>query len=368
VKVSLTMPLGNHVFCTCQPGAAAALKADVGRNFKRFKPAYMRPGLVTFKVDGAPVGANLPAPSLLARCWGLGLGQARDGGAVLAAVDAAVGGKVPLVLQVSPRVLPTAAEPPPPNTPDTTAVFNALLRESPALALRVRPDGVPQRGDLVVDVLCASGEPHFVGMHVFDPAVRVPGAGGAIPVTLPAHLPSRAYVKMVEALAFGRVPLAVGDTALELGSAPGGATLALLERGVAVLGVDPGAMDPQVVAYVGEGGARLTHLQRLMSQVDRRDLPAALHWVVLDANMAPQVALGTVARLLSVPRPALCGVILTLKLDGFAAVHHAPGWLERVEGMGMARVRATHLPSSRTEVCVVGLTPAGLARLTGDGK
>jgi len=96
--------------------------------------------------------------------------------------------------------------------------------------------------------------------------------------------------------------------------------------------------------------------------VQRADLPRDLHWVLMDVNLAPQVALITARRLAARPRPALLGVLLTLKLDDWRAVRHIPRLLQSIRAMGMDEVRATQLPSNRMEVFACGLTRAGLAR------
>jgi hypothetical protein len=99
-----------------------------------------------------------------------------------------------------------------------------------------------------------------------------------------------------------------------------------------------------------------------MSMVQRADLPTELHWVLLDVNLAPQVALITARRLAAHPRPALMGVLLTLKLDDWKAVHHVPRFLKSISSMGMLEVKATQLPSNRMELFVCGLTKRGLER------
>jgi 23S rRNA (cytidine2498-2'-O)-methyltransferase len=174
---------------------------------------------------------------------------------------------------------------------------------------------------------------------------------------MPPEAPSRAYRKLEEALLWSNAPVQPGDVAVEIGSSPGGASYALLRRGLTVLGIDPAKMAPVVLDH-----PNFTHLQRPMSLVTREDLPRELHWVLLDVNLAPQVALITARRLAARPRPALHGVLLTLKLDDWKAIRHVPKFLKSVESMGMAEVRATQLPSNRMELFVCGLTAQGVAR------
>lgn len=62
---------------------------------------------------------------------------------------------------------------------------------------------------------------------------------------------SRAYFKLEEALDLAGVGDLEGKRALDLGAAPGGWTEVLLDRGAAVVAVDPGALDTNVAARPG---------------------------------------------------------------------------------------------------------------------
>jgi 23S rRNA (cytidine2498-2'-O)-methyltransferase len=71
-------------------------------------------------------------------------------------------------------------------------------------------------------------------------------AGGRARMRVDSAAPSRAAMKLEEALDwFGAAPSA-GDECVDLGAAPGGWTHVLLQRGAKVLAVDPGAMAPSL--------------------------------------------------------------------------------------------------------------------------
>ena len=101
---------------------------------------------------------------------------------------------------------------------------------------------------MILDVVVLEPGQWWIGYHraVSWPA-RWPG--GAIPVVLPAHAVSRAYAKMEEAIQWSGLPLAAGDECVEIGCAPGGASQALLDRGLFVTGIDPADVDPVVLAH-----------------------------------------------------------------------------------------------------------------------
>jgi 23S rRNA (cytidine2498-2'-O)-methyltransferase len=164
---------------------------------------------------------------------------------------------------------------------------------------------------------------------------------------MPAEAPSRAWLKLEEGLAFSRLPLSAGDVAVEIGSAPGGASWALLSRGLQVVGVDPGAMDARVLS-----SPRFTHLQMTLGELRREQLPYRVDWLLLDVNLAPQVALHQLRRIVSTLRPTLRGALLTLKLNDWSMAEQVPRFLSQVQAMGFDEVRATQLPSNRQEICV----------------
>jgi 23S rRNA (cytidine2498-2'-O)-methyltransferase len=202
--------------------------------------------------------------------------------------------------------------------------------------------------------------PILVGFHQHARGRRTLNASEFLAVLPPAS-PSRAYLKIEQAIAWGRLPLRAEDRAIELGSAPGGASFALLLRGLEVWGIDPGAMDP-VVWSDPRCENRFHHVKKAFSGVLRGDLPAQAQWLALDINGPARVSLPYVETLAGWFSESLLGVILTLKVNDPKNAKHLPEWLERVETLGFRQVRAAQLPSHKREVCIVGLSKKGLLR------
>jgi 23S rRNA (cytidine2498-2'-O)-methyltransferase len=317
------LPAIAHAFALCQIGAENALKEEVQRIRPEWRSAFARPGLVTWRT-GEPIKPDLALPLVFARLFGASLGP----------VDPRGTGLVLPRLHVFPRDL------------EAGDVLARPLREELLGSGSFNPDPVPQRGDWVVDVVVAPNEPPFVGVHRHT-TDRSPYPGGAPPVVLPPEAPSRAWMKLEEALAWSLLPLRAGHTAVEIGSSPGGAAWAMLRRGLRVVGVDTGKMDPRVLA-----DPAFTHVQKTLAEVRREELPTRVHWLLLDVNLAPQVALHQVRRLVSALRATLRGVIFTLKLNDWKMAAEIPALLDRVTGMALTDVRATQLPSNRREICV----------------
>jgi len=362
------------LYCACQVGAEAALRLEIAAIDPTLRSAFARPGLVTFKIapeSDANVEAMLTAiatRSVLARACGGSFGPAKGPAEFFDALRKALPSDSRARFEVWERDRWRPGEEPsgfsygPAAAAIREQVIDAWPEDLERAGTGTDANTKKSVGDLVAELIVGDpGEPWLVGLHRHRPG-QLPYSGGRIPLEEQPLAPSRAYYKLEEALVYADVPVRAGDVAVELGSAPGGASFALLRRGLDVHGVDPGAMDPVVLDYNQRGHNRFTHHACTMSHVQRRDLPRALQWIVADVNLAPQIALQTVRRLGARPRPALLGVLLTLKIDNWKAMRHLPGWLRQVEAMGMTEVGTTQLSRNRMEVFAYGLTPAGVTR------
>jgi 23S rRNA (cytidine2498-2'-O)-methyltransferase len=324
----------DFAFATCLPGMEPALKLDLARARPELRLAYSRPGLVTFK-SPRPVPPDDPPGSVFAWVWGRSVGAASDPAA--AAVQLAALGAT--------RVHAFARDPGP--EPGELA---AVIAPWQALG----PGGPAEPGELVADVIVgAPGEPAWLGAHRHD-RLRSPRPGGAVPAALPDDAPSRAYTKIEEAIAWAGLAVARGQVALEIGAAPGGAALALARRGLEVWALDPGKLAPNVVAL-----PTVHHIAKKVGALRWEDLPPRIDWLLVDVNLAPQVALHEVARLMPRLIPTLRGAVFTLKLNDWAFVSELPVLADRIRQLGLVNVRMRHLPSNRREICAVALRQGG---------
>ena len=348
------MPAPSHfLVAVCQIGAERALKQEVSREHPALHSAFARPGLVTFKSTAAttPITPDFALHSVFARAFAAALGPATDTAAILDAARRITGDR-PLRLHVWPRDTSRPGE----ESPGTDApaatladcVRADLLAGGGSLFV---PDAVARPADHVLDVIVAPGEPHFLAHHLHSPA-HSPHPGGRIPVEVPAGAPSRAYRKLEEALAWSGAPLRADQVAVEIGSAPGGASLSLLRRGLRVVGVDPGAMSEIVLA-----SPHFQHLRIPVGELTRDLLPERVDWLLLDVNLAPQVALHSIRGVVSALRSSLRGVLFTLKLNDWEMAAEIPALLRRISEMGMTEVRATQLPANRQEIFACGRRP-----------
>ncbi len=137
-----------------------------------------------------------------------------------------------------------------------------------------------------------------------------------------------------------------GEVAIELGSAPGGAAWALLQRGVEVVGVDPGQMDPRVLAH-----PKFRWIEGSINVLAPDRLPARADWIVADMNVSPSLTLKHAERLAM--RTGARRLVLTLKLRSWDLAQKIPGWIEEVRRWGFVEVRAKQLSVHRQEIALV---------------
>jgi 23S rRNA (cytidine2498-2'-O)-methyltransferase len=344
--VTLARPFA---FVLCQPGAERALKRELAREQPSWSPAYQRPGLVTFKLDQS-VGPELTLRSTFARQYGVSLGNEADLDAVVRTLR---GLPTPLCLHVVER----APEDPDQHVPGERArQLEEQLRTR--CVDRLSPSSRAKLGQLTLTVVVGDEPQMLLGLHRHATG-RSPYPGGRYPITLPPEAPSRAYLKIEEAIAAFALPIQPGHTALELGAAPGGAVYALLRRGVHVLAVDPAELDARVLAFEGPHGARATHLRLAASDLRRDQLPAQIDWLLLDVHLAPGVALRAASRVASMYKRTLRGAVLTLKLNDWSFADRLDTYLAQAKEMGLVEPQARQLVSHRQELAIVGLTRLG---------
>ncbi len=313
--------------------------------------AFARPGLTTFKCEESHL--DDPIVSSFARAYGRSLGRASNPNDVLTLASTLGGGRLRL------HVFERDPDKPADERDPTIAGGRAAALERDLRAAgsdRFHDIAEAQPGDLVLDVITAPAEyPDdgiFVGWHRHDRS-HGPLPGGVPHIPIPATAPSRAWAKIEESIRWsGLIPRA-GDTAVEIGSSPGGASFALLERGLTVHGVDPGAMAKPVLDYVGPKGNRFVHHAMPAADVERGALPRQFQWLASDVNLAPMIALKYVERFVALAHGGLRGAFITLKLNDDGVFEALPRLAHRIERLGARETRYVQLPSHRSEIVAI---------------
>jgi 23S rRNA (cytidine2498-2'-O)-methyltransferase len=354
----------RFLFVTCQVGAERAVKGELARRWPDCHRAFSRPGFLTFKL---PEGTSLPADfdleSVFARAYGFCLGK------VVGASEDTLARKVWQLYGERPvqkvhvwerdQAEPGDHDFEPSITPAARAAFEAVRRAAPGSVgqipsppkpgrLAASPAQETQRGDWVLDCVLVDPGQWWVGFHRAR-SVSSQWPGGMLPLGLPAEAVSRAWLKMEEALWWSQLPIPAGARCAELGSAPGGASQALLARGVYVLGIDPAEMHPEVLKH-----PHFRHLRRRVPQVPRREF-RKIRWLTADMNVAPSYTLDAVEAIVTHPEVSIRGMILTLKLTQWGLAAHMPEYLDRVHGWGYNIVAARQLQHNHREFCIAAL-------------
>jgi len=205
---------------------------------------------------------------------------------------------------------------------------------------------IARKGELVLDCVLVEPLEWWFGWHRAD-AVATRWPGGVPPLIAPKRMISRAYLKILEALLWSELPVGEGDRCVEIGSAPGGSCLALIERGCIVTGIDPAEMDPLVLAQ-----PNFEHVRAKAKDV-KRSVFRDCRWLIMDANVAPKYTLDTVEAIVTAPRARPEGLVLTLKLTDPKLAANLAAFERRMRTWGYAQVRMRQLTFNRQEICAV---------------
>ena len=350
----------HFLFCVCQVGAEAALKNEVARRYPDFRLSFSRPGFVTFRIpDDVVRDRKFELRCVFARTWGFSLGKvvgtdghqlARDFWKEF--VDRYPTEVLPQFKQLHvwqrDRELVGDFDFEPGVTPLADAIGELILEHQPEVgtvwSLPLNEDA--QVDDRVLDCVIVEPNEWWFGWHRAH-GIESRWPGGVPELDAPEEMISRTYLKMAESLLWSEMPIQVGDRCVEIGSAPGGSCLALLERGCVVLGIDPAEMDQSIL-----GHPRFTHIRARAKDL-KRSLFHDVRWLASDANVAPKYTLDTVEAIVTHPKVRIDGLLLTLKLTDPAFAGDLPQFNKRVRSWGYRTVRARQLAFNRQEVCVV---------------
>lgn len=325
------MPDADFIFALCNPGSERALKMEVAAMSLPWKSSYQRRGFVSFKLEEGIQEDSLIKQIACARrlCRSVGKYGSRAEAASVLEGDG--------VKHVQ------------------YARYHLKKMEGMDEG---QPD--PEVGDLVGTVVQLAGKEFWAGTHQHadglspDPA----GDGG---IELPEDAPSRAWLKLEEAVRFWGLDFSPGDIAIELGCSPGGVVHALLNYGVSVIGVDPARMDKVVAAKaverreeLGPDGPAFYHCRKPAALVSKRDLGEGVRWFLSDMNQSPEVTLKECARIVTMA-PSIRHVLITLKLGELEAVERKADWIRSLGELGFTDVRLQQLAVHNREFALLGL-------------
>jgi len=335
----------SFLFASCRKGSEAWLKAEVAsRHGDRLTPAFMRPQLLTWKAR-APLEPSFVPDLCFARSWALSLGPAPEVQALPELWTREFGHVLPSRWDLGPRLVPENGVDP--------AVWSAADSASADFPLPIDPES-PWIAEAV-------GEFPAPGPLLLGARPRsAPGPACPLGISraiLPPDAPSRAWLKAEQALAWAGWDspdrwLSANPSALDLGSSPGGISLALVRRGFRVEAVDPAPMDARVLAATGPGEARVIHRRVAVGgYLKCVDTPRSVDLLVSDMNLAPPVVLRILEGIQARVRARRW--IVTLKLNDDAMLHRLPAFRDHARQFAPAPVRIVQLPANRQEVTIL---------------
>ncbi len=178
---------------------------------------------------------------------------------------------------------------------------------------------------------------------------------------MPERSPSRAWLKLEEAVRFFDLRFTPRDIVVELGCAPGGVVLALLDRGVPVIGVDPAKLAEVVMEHaiperenVPKGKPWFYHCQKPAALTAKRDLGKGVTWFMSDMNQSPEVVLKECARFCKMA-PDIRGALMTLKLTDTAQVVEKESWFAALRAIGFKTIRLQQLAVHHKELALLAI-------------
>lgn len=328
----------EFVFALTNTGSESALKLEVESMGLGWRLSYQRRGFVTFKKavkNGIFSLGLIDYPLACARrlCLSLGKSETQEGAeSKIKLHPAYCGGAIHQVQFV-----------------------NREMKRVPG-----QSEDRPQVGECVGTVVKVSPQEYWAGLHIHSPNLS-PDPGGDSSIVMPKESPSRAWLKLEEAVRFFDLKLSPRDIVVELGCAPGGVVLALLERGISVVGVDPAQMAPVILEsavferrYAPLDRAWFYHCCKPAALAGKRDIGKGVTWFMSDMNQSPAVVLKECERVCKMA-PTIYGVLITLKLTDLSRVVEKQQWFDSLLALGFSTVRLQQLSVHHKEFALLAL-------------
>ena len=319
----------EFLFALTNPGTEKALKLELDAAGLCWRSSYQRRGFVTFKADVPISLKSLEVELGCARRLCLSLGKSTTREEAVARLG------------------------------DLGVIHYAKFHDRKMQGIdQLDPVVRPLAGELIGTVVELGEGEFWSGVHRHRPFLS-PDPAGDSGIVMVERSPSRAWLKLEEAVRFFDLKITSQDIVVELGCAPGGVVLALLDRGVSVIGVDPAKMAEVVMKWAISnredglaGGPWFYHCRKPAALVSKRDLGQGVTWFMSDMNQSPEVVLRECARFCKMA-PSIKGVLITLKLTDLAQVTEKVAWFAALREMGFKTVRLQQLAVHHKEFALL---------------
>jgi len=346
--------MSQFIMITCQYGTERFLKQEILDRYHDLRTAFSRPGFVTFKtLSDWDIGRVGKIRSIFARYKGLALGRLTSDDinyAVAYVWDLAVDLRVDRI-HAFPRDwgVPGAGDFEPHIDQNCIEIQNRLFHACPyrkKLGAGAEHALCPaERKEIVLDVVSVSPSDWYIGYHIaHDWRSCLPG--GIVNLQRPIDSVSRAYLKFEEGLRWSGLPVHVGSRWLDIGTAPGGASQALLARGAKVIGVDPAGISPVLLQ-----NPNFRYLRGRFNQLKRGHF-RKISWIITDMNVAPNYTLDVLEDFVTQNDTSILGLLFTLKLVKWSLLADINIYMQRIKSWGYSHIAFAQMQFNRQEIMV----------------
>ncbi len=323
----------EFLFALCNPGSEKALKLEAETMTLGWRLSYQRRGFVTFKSDQLFSLDSLVEPPAFARRLCLSLGKFNTQDDAVSAL----------------------------HSQSASVIHHARFHERKMQGVQGNDlPGKIKAGQRIGTIVELGPSEFWAGIHQHA-AFLSPDPAGDAGIVMVEHSPSRAWLKLEEAVRFLDIHFSKSDIVAELGCAPGGVVLALLDRGVSVIGVDPAKMADVVMKSAikeRENPPRnqpwFYHCRKPAALTSKRDLGQDVTWFMSDMNQSPEVVLSECARFCKMA-PSIRGVLITLKLTDLNQITDKAKWFAALRSIGFKTIRLQQLSVHHKELALFAL-------------
>lgn len=292
-------------------GSEKLLKEEVSIKYPQLKFAYSRPGFITFKDTNETFDINTKLDLIFARTYGLCIGKFTKENALI----------------------------------EMENYKNTKIHKFSFINENVSGEKA-KINETILDFIELKEDEIWLGIKkIKNSSWKFPF--GNPNIILPEESPSRAYLKISEAFSLVDFELK-GQTVLELGSAPGGASYSMIQKGLKVYGVDNAEM-----ADIVTSNSLFHHLKAPMQKIRDENIPRPCEILVSDVNVMPSLILAQLKRFMSL-RPGIKHVFYTLKIGDKISIKEVLSHVNTFKKFGFKEIIATQLPSNKSEILLYG--------------
>ncbi len=332
----------NFIFIVCQAGAESALKTEISKTNPELKFSYSRPGFVTFKSE-KELTVDFELKSIFTFAYGLNISRFKKN--QLSELFKLINTESVHVIEREFHASDTE-----PKEYSFGLMRDQFLSDHKKELSKFKVNQIPNENEMITDIIIIDDNEFWLGVHKHNYTHRA-FVGGRPEIRLPQNAPSRAYLKLEEACLVHEIKFNPNETAVEIGSAPGGASLALLNHGLKVVGIDSAQMSDVVLK-----NKNFTHLRKSIVDVQPKELPPKAEWILIDINQKSEVALKAIELMVKKYKNTIKGMILTFKISDLKSFSKVVSTIQKeLKRLQFKKIRIKHLTNNKNELNVTVL-------------